>query len=140
MAVRGFKVVIADESHVMRTTTHAPDSRHTEAVSVACKRAKRVTMLTGTPSLSRPFDLYRQVVTPSLIRNSTAWMSLNKQSPRPSVIALAQAEHVKVYQTRSNGIVPGGRMKWLRLEFVLSWAAFISCCEAAFYMHFIISE
>lgn len=61
MAARGFKVVIADESHVLRTSGHAPDARHTEAVSVAFKRAKRAIMLTGTPSLSRPFDLFRQV-------------------------------------------------------------------------------
>ena len=61
MAARGFKVVIVDESHTLRTTAQAPDSRHTEAVAAACRRATWAVLLSGTPSLSRPFDLFRQV-------------------------------------------------------------------------------
>ena len=61
MAARGFKVLIADESHAMRTSNHAPDARHTEAVAAAARRAQRVMLLSGTPSLSKPFDLFRQV-------------------------------------------------------------------------------
>ena len=61
MAARGFRVLIADESHAMRANGHAPDARHTEAVAAAAARAQRVILLTGTPSLSKPFDLFRQV-------------------------------------------------------------------------------
>ena len=61
MAARGFKVLIADESHAMRANGHAPDARHTEAVAAAASRAQRVILLSGTPSLSKPFDLFRQV-------------------------------------------------------------------------------
>lgn len=61
MAARGFRVVVLDESHTLRTTASAPDARHTEAAVAACKRAKRAFLLSGTPSLSRPFDLFRQV-------------------------------------------------------------------------------
>lgn len=61
MAARGFKVIVVDESHTLRTTSNAPDSRHTEAVVAACKRTQRAVLLSGTPSLSRPFDLFRQV-------------------------------------------------------------------------------
>ena len=64
MAARGFKVLIADESHAMRTCSHAPDARHTEAVAAAARRAQHVTLLSGTPSLSKPFDLFRQVRSP----------------------------------------------------------------------------
>ena len=53
--------MIVDESHELRTTATAPDSRHTEAVSATCKRSRRAILLSGTPSLSRPFDLFRQV-------------------------------------------------------------------------------
>ena len=61
MAARGWKCVIADESHVMRANNVAPDARHTEAACAVMQGARRVIMLTGTPSLNRPFDLFRQV-------------------------------------------------------------------------------
>ena len=78
MAARGFQVLIADESHAMRTCNHAPDARHTEAVAAAAKRARRVMLLTGTPSLSKPFDLFRQVSRPSrcgLVNKETCMFS-----------------------------------------------------------------
>jgi hypothetical protein len=37
------------------------DAPHTEACAAAATRAPRAIFLTGTPSLSRPYDLYRQV-------------------------------------------------------------------------------
>ncbi|KAK9844937.1 hypothetical protein WJX74_008894 [Apatococcus lobatus] len=61
MAQFGWRVVIADESHTLRTSNRAPDARHTEAVASVVKRATRAIFLSGTPSLSRPFDLFRQV-------------------------------------------------------------------------------
>ena len=54
--------MIVDESHYLRTTNRREnDADTTESTVLAAKRAKRVIMLSGTPSLSRPFDLYRQV-------------------------------------------------------------------------------
>ncbi len=53
-----------DESHTLRTGDKAPDSGHTEATVRAVKVAEVAVLLTGTPSLSRPFDLYRQVHSP----------------------------------------------------------------------------
>eukprot|EP00884_Botryococcus_braunii_P002065 jgi/Botrbrau1/1185/Bobra.0162s0066.1 len=61
MAAQGWKVVVVDESHTMRTTEHVPDAKHTEAVASVVKRACRAVMLSGTPGLNRPFDLFRQV-------------------------------------------------------------------------------
>lgn len=52
---------ICTESHVLRTSSYAPDALHTEAVVATAKRASHAIFLSGTPSLSRPFDLYRQV-------------------------------------------------------------------------------
>ena len=49
------------ESHTLRTSSKPPDALHTEAVVSAVKAARRAILLTGTPSLSRPFDLFRQV-------------------------------------------------------------------------------
>ena len=50
-----------DESHTLKTADRAPDSTNTEAAVAAVKAAQTAVLLTGTPSLSRPFDLYRQV-------------------------------------------------------------------------------
>ncbi len=55
------QVVIVDESHTLRTTDRPPDSRITEAAVAAIKAAARAVLLSGTPSLSRPYDLFRQV-------------------------------------------------------------------------------
>ena len=61
IAAKGWKIIIADESHTLRTGGRAPDAAHTEATVSALKRSRRAILLTGTPSLSRPFDLFRQV-------------------------------------------------------------------------------
>ena len=61
LASKGWKIIIADESHTLRTSEKPPDARHTEAAVSAVRRSRRAVFLTGTPSLSRPFDLYRQV-------------------------------------------------------------------------------
>eukprot|EP00803_Ostreobium_quekettii_P008937 evm.model.scf_153.2 EVM.evm.TU.scf_153.2 scf_153:8261-20215(-) len=62
MAAMGFKVVAVDESHTLRTTnSRGHDAPYTEAAVAVLRRAMRVVLLTGTPSLRRPFDLYRQI-------------------------------------------------------------------------------
>ena len=61
LASKGWKIIIADESHSLRTSEKPPDARHTEAAVSAVRRSRRAIFLTGTPSLSRPFDLFRQV-------------------------------------------------------------------------------
>ncbi|DBA70641.1 TPA: hypothetical protein ACH3X2_012024 [Trebouxia sp. C0005] len=61
LASKGWKIIIADESHTLRTSEKPPDARHTEAAVSAVRRSHRAIFLTGTPSLSRPFDLFRQV-------------------------------------------------------------------------------
>ena len=62
MAGRGWRVLVVDESHVLRTGLRGPpDARATEAAARAAAVARRAIFLTGTPSLSKPFDLWRQV-------------------------------------------------------------------------------
>lgn len=63
---------------MLRTANRPVDAAHTEAVVAAAKLARRAILLTGTPSLSRPFDLFRQVdaVVPGLLGASrTAFAS-----------------------------------------------------------------
>ena len=51
----------AAESHTLRTANAPPDAQHTEVVGRIAGAARRAIFLTGTPSLNRPFDLFRQV-------------------------------------------------------------------------------
>ena len=67
LASTGFKVMIVDESHTLRTGNSSAKLIHnTETTVIAGKRASRLILLTGTPSLSRPYDLFRQVRKSSL--------------------------------------------------------------------------
>ncbi|XP_012215897.1 SWI/SNF-related matrix-associated actin-dependent regulator of chromatin subfamily A-like protein 1 [Linepithema humile] len=54
--------VILDESHVLKSITTA----RFKAVKKICARARHIILLTGTPALSRPIELYSQI---SLILN-----------------------------------------------------------------------
>ena len=60
MAGAGWRVVVVDESHSLRTVDRAAGAATTEAAVAAVAAARRAVLLSGTPSLSRPFDLFRQ--------------------------------------------------------------------------------
>ncbi|KAK9794347.1 hypothetical protein WJX73_008577, partial [Symbiochloris irregularis] len=101
-AARGWQCVVADESHVLRTSNQAPDARHTEACCAAMRSAKHIIMLTGTPSLNRPFDLFCQVDTikPGLLgRNREAFAArycnrrLVRSAPRSTSSHGADLKH-----------------------------------------------
>lgn len=57
-------VIIADESHCLRNSS----TKRFTVLSPILKRASRLVMLSGTPALSRPFELFTQLsmVAPSL--------------------------------------------------------------------------
>lgn len=57
MCLAEYNIVILDESHFIKN----PRSARTKACQRAMKKAKRVILLTGTPALSRPIELYTQV-------------------------------------------------------------------------------
>ncbi|CAD2219928.1 hypothetical protein AGDE_13483 [Angomonas deanei] len=52
-----FNVVILDESHYIK----AGDSNRTKAALSLCSKANRVLLLSGTPAMSRPIELYTQM-------------------------------------------------------------------------------
>lgn len=52
-----YNCVILDESHYIKTDSAA----RTEAVHLLAKSSKRVILLTGTPALSRPMELFTQI-------------------------------------------------------------------------------
>lgn len=56
-----WKAVVFDESHKLTTTRSNKDPQQTKVCLALGRRAKRVVLLTGTPCLCRPFDLFNQV-------------------------------------------------------------------------------
>ena len=54
---KAFKMVIADESHYLKSG----DTLRTKALTPIIKSAKRAVLITGTPALSRPMELFPQV-------------------------------------------------------------------------------
>ncbi|KAI8819051.1 P-loop containing nucleoside triphosphate hydrolase protein [Fimicolochytrium jonesii] len=52
-----FKVIVADESHYLKSR----DAKRTKCILPLIKRAKRALLLSGTPALSRPIELFTQI-------------------------------------------------------------------------------
>jgi len=49
-----FKIIIADEAHYLKN----PDAKRTKAIAPLARAATRTLLLTGTPALSRPIEMY----------------------------------------------------------------------------------
>ncbi|KAI8802416.1 P-loop containing nucleoside triphosphate hydrolase protein [Cladochytrium replicatum] len=64
---RNFKMVIADESHYLKS----PDAKRTKNILPVLKAARRALLLSGTPALSRPIELFTQVsaLDPTMFRS-----------------------------------------------------------------------
>ncbi|KAJ1291737.1 hypothetical protein BS78_02G339000 [Paspalum vaginatum] len=60
MANRTWALMIVDESHNLRCTKK-PEKYETKAVLHLASKIERIILLSGTPSLSRPFDIYHQI-------------------------------------------------------------------------------
>eukprot|EP00696_Hemimastix_kukwesjijk_P010331 gnl/Hemi2/23027_TR7710_c0_g1_i1.p1 gnl/Hemi2/23027_TR7710_c0_g1~~gnl/Hemi2/23027_TR7710_c0_g1_i1.p1 ORF type:complete len:780 (+),score=147.86 gnl/Hemi2/23027_TR7710_c0_g1_i1:118-2457(+) len=52
-----FQVIICDESHYLKN----PKAQRTTKIMPLLQQARRVVLLTGTPALSRPIELYNQI-------------------------------------------------------------------------------
>ena len=53
--------MVVDESHVLAATSRPLDSQQTEAAAELAARVPHLLLLSGTPSLTRPFAIWRQV-------------------------------------------------------------------------------
>ncbi|KPI83313.1 putative SNF2/RAD54 related DNA helicase [Leptomonas seymouri] len=58
---RDWKCVVCDESHILHTNTSGSDATYTRAVTAIGRRTRYCLLLSGTPALSSPFDMYNQV-------------------------------------------------------------------------------
>ncbi|KAF8664147.1 hypothetical protein HU200_054895 [Digitaria exilis] len=61
MASRTWALMIVDESHNIRCTKKKEEKSETQAVLHLASKIERIVLLSGTPSLSRPFDIYHQI-------------------------------------------------------------------------------
>ncbi|GAQ80644.1 SNF2 domain containing protein [Klebsormidium nitens] len=59
-AAHKWGVLIVDESHNLRTTKNLKETEEKETVKEFLQKTKRAILLYGTPSLSRPFDIFHQ--------------------------------------------------------------------------------
>jgi SWI/SNF-related matrix-associated actin-dependent regulator 1 of chromatin subfamily A len=67
LEARKFKIVIADESHHIKS----PKAKRTKSVIPLLQRAPHALLLSGTPALNRPIELYTQLnaIRPKLFDN-----------------------------------------------------------------------
>ncbi|PQM42362.1 DNA annealing helicase and endonuclease ZRANB3 isoform X2 [Prunus yedoensis var. nudiflora] len=61
MLDREWALLIVDESHHVRCTKKASEPREIKAVLDIAAKVKRIVLLSGTPSLSRPYDIFHQI-------------------------------------------------------------------------------
>nr|KYP55768.1 Zinc finger Ran-binding domain-containing protein 3 [Cajanus cajan] len=66
MLEREWALLIVDESHHVRCTKKTEPGEIKAVLDVASK-VKRIILLSGTPSLSRPYDIYNQINMPGLL-------------------------------------------------------------------------
>lgn len=56
--------MLVDESHNLSTSTRrGVETLQTRTVGKVAKAARRAVLMSGTPSLTRPFDIFNQVIT-----------------------------------------------------------------------------
>ncbi len=67
LATANYKMVIADECHLLKNS----QAKRTKSVLKLLQNAKRVLLMSGTPALSRPMELFSQIsaICPSVFNN-----------------------------------------------------------------------
>ncbi|KAH7652406.1 DNA helicase protein [Dioscorea alata] len=61
MQEKQWEVMIIDESHNIRCTKKTSESGETKAILDLAPKVNHIILLSGTPSLTRPYDIYHQV-------------------------------------------------------------------------------
>ncbi|XP_031249929.1 SWI/SNF-related matrix-associated actin-dependent regulator of chromatin subfamily A-like protein 1 [Pistacia vera] len=61
MTEREWALLIIDESHHIRCSKRTSEPEEVKAVLEVAAKVKRIVLLSGTPSLSRPYDIFHQI-------------------------------------------------------------------------------
>ncbi|XP_020151028.1 uncharacterized protein [Aegilops tauschii subsp. strangulata] len=100
MINRRWALMIIDESHNIRCTKMKEENTQTKAVLEIALNINRIVLLSGTPSLSRPFDIYHQInmLCPRLLGDDKFEFAKTYCS-----LHVAQSSQGKIYQDFSKG-------------------------------------
>ena len=93
---RKFQVVVVDESHGLRTR----DSQRTKLLLPIMKAAPRLVLLSGTPALARPVELFSQVHAidgDAFARPTSALASTRRRESLPYSFTLLYFLHIYIY-------------------------------------------
>ncbi|XP_020688035.1 DNA annealing helicase and endonuclease ZRANB3 isoform X1 [Dendrobium catenatum] len=101
MIDREWSLLIVDESHNIRCTKKKMEPEETKAVLDVAAKINRIILLSGTPSLTRPFDIYHQVniLWPGLLGKDKYEFAKSYCMPK-----LTKGFQGKLYQDFSKGI------------------------------------
>ncbi|KAK8933688.1 CHD3-type chromatin-remodeling factor PICKLE [Platanthera zijinensis] len=101
MLEREWSLMIVDESHNIRCTKKKVESEETKAVLDVGAKINRIILLSGTPSLTRPYDIYHQVniIWPGLLGKDKYEFARTY-----CITKLARGFQGKLYQDFSKGI------------------------------------
>ncbi|KAK1679074.1 hypothetical protein QYE76_039922 [Lolium multiflorum] len=100
MITRRWALMIIDESHNIRCTKMKQENNQTNAILELAHSINHIVLLSGTPSLSRPFDIYHQInmLRPNLLGHDKFEFARTYCS-----LHVAQRSHGKTYQDFSKG-------------------------------------
>ncbi|KQK15412.1 DNA annealing helicase and endonuclease ZRANB3 [Brachypodium distachyon] len=101
MVNRRWALMIIDESHNIRCTKMKEEKNETNAVLELAPNINRIVLLSGTPSLSRPFDIYHQInmLCPHLLGSDKFEFAKKYCS-----LHVARSSQGKIYQDFSKGV------------------------------------
>nr|XP_010936358.1 DNA annealing helicase and endonuclease ZRANB3 isoform X1 [Elaeis guineensis] len=101
MLEQEWALMIIDESHNLRCTKQKSESEETKALLEVAAKVKRIILLSGTPSLSRPYDIYHQInmLWPRLLGKDKYEFAKNY-----CLMTLAKGQQGKVYKDFSKGV------------------------------------
>ena len=139
LGARTWRTLVVDESHVLTSTSRADDAAHTQAVAALGAAADHVLLLSGTPSLSKPFQMWRQVeiVRPGLlgadkwafgrayctsVRSGAGFWSPTGGGQRDHELHLLLRASLMVRRLKADVLseLPAKRRQWLRLPLTAS--------------------
>ncbi|XP_077223545.1 SNF2 domain-containing protein / helicase domain-containing protein / HNH endonuclease domain-containing protein isoform X3 [Tasmannia lanceolata] len=101
MLDREWSLMIVDESHNVRCSKKKAEPEEVQSVLDLAAKVKRIILLSGTPSLSRPYDIFHQIniLWPGLLGKDKYEFANNYCS-----IKFAQGSHGKMFKDFSRGI------------------------------------
>ncbi|KAL4633575.1 hypothetical protein ACB092_04G132100 [Castanea dentata] len=101
MLDREWALLIIDESHHVRCSKKASEPEEIKAVLDVAMKVKRIVLLSGTPSLSRPYDIFHQI---NMLWPGLLGMNKYEFAKTYCAVRVVRDSQGKFYQDFSKGI------------------------------------